>query len=460
MPRRDRRPRPDLGAHPARPARRRPARRPFQRPRPRHAATSPAGAQPFGETDWQRRPRGLAGVLARAGGRAAAPRSRAARPPCSSPPTARWRSARCPRWHAAIPDVAGAVARRPLRLRHARDQHHRVSRLHEPGRRDRRLVGGAGRAAAPSAVVLAGVRGELDEFDGAGRAAADASPVTVIPPSPDAGGRVLAALGDAPVYVHFDPDVLDPSENPVPYAPPGRARARRGRRAAAGALPARPRGRRRDHRLPHRRPPARARGAGRRAGRVRATVAGLTVDTPPPDTDALELVCTLIGEPLYVATDDSGFAIRRAEFEVDGESTPRQVRIKGGLAHAAAGETLTCQGRWVDDHRYGWQFDVGSYVAQTPVTADGVATWLQTRLKGVGPVFAESIVRHFTADGSDPDAVFASTSPSRRPRRPRRASRRSPGGWSARPSTRAFGARPARPRSARRPAPSWCRRRG
>lgn len=131
------------------------------------------------------------------------------------------------------------------------------------------------------------------------------------------------------------------------------------------------------------------------------------MDTPPPDTDALELVCTLIGEPLYVATDDSGFAIRRAEFEVDGESTPRQVRIKGGLAHAAAGETLTCQGRWVDDHRYGWQFDVGSYVAQTPVTADGVATWLQTRLKGVGPVFAESIVRHFTADGSDPDAVFA-----------------------------------------------------
>ncbi len=32
---------------------------------------------------------------------------------------------------------------------------------------------------------------------------------------------VLAGLGDAPVYLHLDPDVLDPSVNPVPYARPG-----------------------------------------------------------------------------------------------------------------------------------------------------------------------------------------------------------------------------------------------
>jgi arginase len=70
-------------------------------------------------------------------------------------------------------------------------------------------------------VVLAGVRGGLEEFDGAGRAAADASAVTVIPPSPTLAADALAALGDAPVYVHLDPDVLDPAENPVPYARPG-----------------------------------------------------------------------------------------------------------------------------------------------------------------------------------------------------------------------------------------------
>ena len=80
---------------------------------------------------------------------------------------------------------------------------------------------GLGTPLAPERVVLAGVRGGLDEFDGAGRAAVDASPVTVIPPSPTLAAEVLAALGDAPVYVHFDPDVLDPAENPVHYARPG-----------------------------------------------------------------------------------------------------------------------------------------------------------------------------------------------------------------------------------------------
>ena len=127
---------------------------------------------------------------------------------------------------------------------------------------------------------------------------------------------------------------------------------------------------------------------------------------PPPDSTALELVCTVVGDPVFVATDDSGFAIRRAEFTVGREKKPRSVRIKGSLAHATSGETLTCQGRWVEDSRYGWQFNVAAFVAQQPVTSEGVATWLQTRIKGVGPVFAKSIVRHFTADGSDPEAVF------------------------------------------------------
>ena len=34
--------------------------------------------------------------------------------------------------------------------------------------------------------------------------------------------EIAAALGPGPVYVHFDPDVLDPAVNPIPYGrPPG-----------------------------------------------------------------------------------------------------------------------------------------------------------------------------------------------------------------------------------------------
>lgn len=72
----------------------------------------------------------------------------------------------------------------------------------------------------PQLVVLCGVRGSLDEFDGGGRAAVERSPVRMVPPGADAAAAVLAELGTAPVYVHLDPDVLDPRENPVPYARP------------------------------------------------------------------------------------------------------------------------------------------------------------------------------------------------------------------------------------------------
>ena len=81
---------------------------------------------------------------------------------------------------------------------------------------------GLGRTAlAPERVVLCGVRGSLDDFDGAGRRAVEGSPVRMVSPGPGAAEAVVAALGTAPVYVHLDPDVLDPTDNPVPYARPG-----------------------------------------------------------------------------------------------------------------------------------------------------------------------------------------------------------------------------------------------
>jgi len=66
-------------------------------------------------------------------------------------------------------------------------------------------------------VVLCGVRGEAGDFDHAGQREAEGSAMTMVPVSGARSGAVAAALGDAPVYVHLDPDVLDPSVNPIPY---------------------------------------------------------------------------------------------------------------------------------------------------------------------------------------------------------------------------------------------------
>jgi arginase len=45
--------------------------------------------------------------------------------------------------------------------------------------------------------------------------------MTMVPVSGASGGAVAAALGEAPVYVHLDPDVLDPTVNPIPYGREG-----------------------------------------------------------------------------------------------------------------------------------------------------------------------------------------------------------------------------------------------
>lgn len=72
---------------------------------------------------------------------------------------------------------------------------------------------------AAERVVHHGARIEPGDFDERGHRDAQASELTLVPPGRTAG--VVTALGGAPVYVHLDPDVLDPSANPVPYGRPG-----------------------------------------------------------------------------------------------------------------------------------------------------------------------------------------------------------------------------------------------
>lgn len=76
-------------------------------------------------------------------------------------------------------------------------------------------------AIEPEAVIHAGARFAEGDFDAAGHRQAEASAMTMLPVAPDLAERVLAALGNAPVYIHLDPDVLDPSVFPVPYGRDG-----------------------------------------------------------------------------------------------------------------------------------------------------------------------------------------------------------------------------------------------
>jgi arginase len=72
-------------------------------------------------------------------------------------------------------------------------------------------------AISPERVVHVGARAQPGDFDHAGQEQARAELRALLP----VGADVLAALDAGPVYVHFDPDVLDPAENPIRYGRPG-----------------------------------------------------------------------------------------------------------------------------------------------------------------------------------------------------------------------------------------------
>jgi arginase len=89
------------------------------------------------------------------------------------------------------------------------------------------LAGATGRwdsglgAIDPHSVVHAGARFAAGDFDEAGHREAEDSDITMVAPAPDMTEHVLGLLGNAPVYIHLDPDVLDPDVNPVAYGRAG-----------------------------------------------------------------------------------------------------------------------------------------------------------------------------------------------------------------------------------------------
>ena len=72
---------------------------------------------------------------------------------------------------------------------------------------------------APGRVVHVGARSQPEDFDYAGQEHGRTE-LRAMLPAQTPTATILEALGDGPVYVHFDPDVLDPSVNPIPYGRP------------------------------------------------------------------------------------------------------------------------------------------------------------------------------------------------------------------------------------------------
>lgn len=95
-------------------------------------------------------------------------------------------------------------------------------------------------------------------------------------------------------------------------------------------------------------------------------------------------------EEIIFRNEQNGYTV----FVLDFKTTP--VVCVGKLLNANIGENLALEGDYVNNAKYGYQFAFSSYEITLPTSLAGIEKYLSSGLiKGVGPVTARNIVKHF-----------------------------------------------------------------
>ncbi len=114
-------------------------------------------------------------------------------------------------------------------------------------------------------------------------------------------------------------------------------------------------------------------------------------------TTATATLSTLTGviERITYHSEESGYTVAR----LNTGNVNKLITVVGSFANIQAGQTLQLQGTWTEHPSYGSQFQVVKYEETKPATLTGIEKYLGSGLiKGVGPVTAKRIVKHFGLD--------------------------------------------------------------
>ncbi len=106
---------------------------------------------------------------------------------------------------------------------------------------------------------------------------------------------------------------------------------------------------------------------------------------------------TLTGviERITFHSSESGYTVAR----LNTGNVKQLITVVGSFANIQAGQTLQLMGQWREHPQYGSQFQVVQYQETKPATLTGIEKYLGSGLiKGVGPVTAKRIVKHFGLD--------------------------------------------------------------
>ncbi|MGW0606502.1 SF1B family DNA helicase RecD2 [Streptomyces sp. NPDC002640] len=117
--------------------------------------------------------------------------------------------------------------------------------------------------------------------------------------------------------------------------------------------------------------------------------------TPPAPKRA---VVEGVLERVTYANEENGYTVARVDTG-RGSGPGELLTVVGALLGAQVGESLRMEGRWGSHPQYGKQFHVENYTTVLPATVQGIRRYLGSGLvKGIGPVFADRITRHFGLD--------------------------------------------------------------
>ena len=100
-------------------------------------------------------------------------------------------------------------------------------------------------------------------------------------------------------------------------------------------------------------------------------------------------------ERITFYNEENGYMVAR--FLPEGKENV--VTVVGNMMGASVGESLLLQGVWLNHPQHGRQFEIKHFSLQLPATIEGLRKYLGSGLiKGIGPVTAERIVKHFGLD--------------------------------------------------------------
>lgn len=103
-------------------------------------------------------------------------------------------------------------------------------------------------------------------------------------------------------------------------------------------------------------------------------------------------------EKIIFENPENGFVIARIQEEKKREHTT----VVGSLGSVQVGETLTLEGEWENNKKFGPQFKISKFQVLAPNTVHGIEKYLGSGLiKGIGPVMARRIVEKFGLETLD-----------------------------------------------------------